>query len=121
MAAAEDEDKAWLLAKEPAATLEDATALPDGPWLVVSMRLNRRETERYEDVVGDARLEAVADDVVEGEAEGVFGIDPVAELLLADNIDVEAAMVEAGMEDCLNVDTGDDDDTTTTTTEEDDD
>ncbi|KAK8082687.1 hypothetical protein PG996_001468 [Apiospora saccharicola] len=81
------------------------------------MRLKRRETKLYEDVVGNATLDAIVDDVAEGEAKRVLGIDPVTELLLVDNIDVEAAAVEARIEDWLSVDdAGDDDEDDTTTT-----
>ncbi|KAK8138010.1 hypothetical protein PG984_001390 [Apiospora sp. TS-2023a] len=115
------DDEVWRLVKEPAIVLEVARAPLDAPWLVVSMRLKRRETELYEDVVGDATLDGIADDVAEGEAKRVLSIEDAAELLLVNNIDGEAAAVEAGIEDWLSVDdAGDDDDDTTTTATKDD-
>lgn len=120
-AVAAADEEAWLLVKEPATTLEVARAPVDAPWLMVSMRLKRRETELYKDVVGSARLDVIADDVAEGEAKRVFGIDPATELLVVDSIEVETTAVEAGMEDWLNTDLDDDDDTTTTGTGDDED
>jgi len=84
------------------------------------MRLKRREIELYEDVDSEATLDEMTDDVTEGVSKRVADIELVTDALLANKVDVEAAAVEAEIEDWLDAgpDGDDDEDTTTTATED---